>query len=299
MLDEKKLLKSLEGVSEKECKRFEDFLAGHTLKEFKSDRGAVPYYLCGEGPRTIMTFAGGWGGPQLIYDTILGFENKNRMIVIDISLFDDPEAMSEGVNQVLDHEKIGPVVLIGQSASGITAQSYFKRNPNRVDGLVLTNTLAPRIERCKKWALWLLQIFPISIMKALARKKLMKLGEFEKEIPPDIQERRRFASALFGAMMDHYFTRQNITNMLKLAYAFNEKDGYRPGAFENWQGKVLLITSEDDPYYKDVALLQEGLPNSEVFKFPTGYKHVAPQINRDEFHARIQTFIDELDEVSS
>lgn len=299
MLDETKLLKSLEGVSEKEFKRFKDFLEGHTLKELTSSKGAIPYCLCGQGPRTIMTFAGGWGGPQLLYDTILGFEGKNRMIVIDISPFDEPDAMSEGVNQVLDHEKIGQVVLIGQSASGITAQSYFKRNPDRVDGLVLTNTLAPRIERCKKWVLPLLQVFPISIMKALAKKKLSKLGEFEKEVPPEIQERRRFASALFGAMMDHYFTRQNITNMLKLAYAFNEKDGYTSGEFKNWQGKVLLITSEDDPYYPDVALLETGLPNTEVFKFPKGFKHVAPQIHRDEFHARIQSFIDSLSKPAS
>ncbi|MFC2142003.1 alpha/beta fold hydrolase [Acidobacteriota bacterium] len=294
MLDENKLLQSLEGVSDTECNRFKAFLESHTLKVLPHSRGSIPYYLCGQGPRTIMTFAGGWGGPQLIYDTILGFEGKNRMIVIDISPFDDPDAMSDGVNQVLDNEEIGNVVLIGQSASGITAQSYFKRNTERVDGLVLTNTLAPRIERCKKWALWLLQVFPISIMKSLARKKLMKLGEFEKEIPPGIQERRRFASSLFGAMMDQYFTRQNITNILKLAYAFNEKDGYRPGEFKDWQGKILLITSEDDPYFPDVALLEAGLPNTEVFKFPTGFKHVAPQINRDEFHARIQEFVDGL-----
>ena len=160
MLDERKLLKSLKGVSEKELKRFKVFLESHTMKEYSSSNGAIPYYLCGEGSQTIMTFAGGWGGPQLIYDTILGFENKNRMIVIDISLFDNPDAMSEGANRILDHEKIGPVILMGQSASGITAQSYFKRNPDRVDGLVLTNTLAPRIERCKKWALWLLKSSP-------------------------------------------------------------------------------------------------------------------------------------------
>jgi hypothetical protein len=94
--------------------------------------------------------------------------------------------------------------------------------------------------------------------------------------------------------MDQYFTKRNITNMLKLAYCFNEKDGYRPGELADWQGKVLLITSEDDPYYPDVELLEAGLPNTEVYKFPTGYKHVAPQINRDEFQARIQAFIDSL-----
>jgi pimeloyl-ACP methyl ester carboxylesterase len=294
LLDEKKLLESLEGVSETELRRFKAFLETHELKEDPSSEGLISYYICGEGPKTILTFAGGWGGPQLLYETILGFEGRNRVIVIDISSFGEPDAMAEGVDQVLDHEELDRIILMGQSASGITAQSYFKRNPERVAGLVLTNTLAPRIERCKKWALWLLQIFPISLMKALAKKKLTKLGDFEKEIPSQIQERRRFVSVLFGAMMEHYFTRQNITNMLKLAFAFNERDGYTAGEFTDWQGKVLLITSEDDPYYPDVALLEAGLPNTEVFKFPTGYKHVAPQINRDEFHRQIQCFIDGL-----
>ncbi len=294
MLDEKKLLESLEDAPEKELLRFRDFLNNHTLREFEVSEGTVPYYLCGEGPKTLMTFAGGWGGPQLLYDTILGFESKVRLIVIDISLYDDTDAMTAGVNRILDHEQIDKVVLIGQSASGITAQSYFKRSPGRVEGLILTNTLAPRIERCKKWALWLLQVIPISLIKALARKKLTKLGEFEREIAPEIQDRRRFAAALFGAMMEHYINRQNLTNMLKLAFSFNEKDTYTPGEFQRWQGRILLVTSEDEPYYKDVELLQAGLPNTEVFMLPTGFKHVAPQIYRDEFHARIQSFIDAL-----
>jgi pimeloyl-ACP methyl ester carboxylesterase len=295
MLDEKNLLESLKDAPEKELERFKAFLESHTIQEFEGSEGAVPYYMCGEGPKTLMTFAGGWGGPQLLYDTVLGFEGRNRVIVIDVSLYDDADVMTKGVNQILDREQIGKVVLIGQSASGITAQSYFKRSPGCVEGLVLTNTLAPRIERCKKWALWLLKVFPISLLKALARKKLTKLGEFGKEITPEVQERRRFAAALFGAMMDHYINRKNLTNMLKLAFAFNEKDAYTPGEFEGWQGRVLLITSEDEPYFKDVEILQSGLPNTEVFLLPTGFKHVAPQIHRDEFQARIQAFIVETE----
>lgn len=295
MLDEKKLLESLRGVSDTEYKRFEAFLAAHTLKYIQSGDVAIPYYHCGEGSRTILTFAGGWGGPQLLFETILGFERRNRMVVIDVSDFDNPEDFSQAANQVLDKERVPRVILMGQSASGITAQVYFTRNQGRVDGIVLTNTLAPRPERSKKWALWLLQILPFSLLKALAKKKLTKLGEFEQEIPAEILERRRFAGALMAGMMDHYITRRKTMNMLKLAFAFNEQDQYRQGDLAGWQGRALLITSEDDPYYKDVALLEAGIPNSEVHRLPTGYKHLAPQILRDEFHARIQSFIDGLD----
>jgi pimeloyl-ACP methyl ester carboxylesterase len=295
MLDEQKLLESLQGVSDTEYKRFEAFLTSHTMKYVQSGNVTIPYYHCGEGPRTILIFAGGWGGPQLVFETILGFEEKNRIVVIDVSDFDNPEDFSLAANLVLEEEQVPRVILMGQSASGITAQVYFKRNYDRVDAMVLTNTLAPRPERSKKWALWLLQVFPFSLLKALAKKKLTKLRDVVEEIPADVKERRRFAGALMAGMMDHYITRHKTINMLKLAFAFNEQDKYLPGDLAGWRGKALLVTSEDDPYYKDVALLEEGLPNSEVFKLPQGFKHLAPQILRDEFHARIQKFIDGLD----
>jgi pimeloyl-ACP methyl ester carboxylesterase len=295
MLDEQKLLESLRGVSDTEYQRFEAFLKSHTMKYVRSENVTIPYYHCGEGPRTILIFAGGWGGPQLVFETILGFERKNRMVVIDVSDFDNPEDFSQAVNMVLEKEHVPRVILMGQSASGITAQVYFKRNFERVDGMVLTNTLAPRPERSKKWALWLLQVLPFSLLKALAKKKLIKLGEFAQEMPAEVKERRRFAGALMAGMMDFYITRRKTMNMLKLAFAFNEQGKYSPDDLAGWRGEALLVTSEDDPYYKDVALLEAGIPNSEVFKLPIGFKHLAPQMHRDEFHSRIQSFIDGLE----
>jgi pimeloyl-ACP methyl ester carboxylesterase len=202
--------------------------------------------------------------------------------------------MRRGINQVLDAEHVDSVVVVGQSLSGIIAQSYFKRHFRRVDGLVLTNTLAPRKERSKKWVLALLKVFPLGLLKPLVRRKLTRLGEFHKEIAPDIQERRRFAMALIGCMIDSYWTKRNTLNILKLAFAFNERDGYTVKSFPGWTGRALIITSPDDPYYADAGLLMNNLPNSEKYEFPPGYGHTAPQIHRDVFHKIIQEFIDRL-----
>jgi hypothetical protein len=95
--------------------------------------------------------------------------------------------------------------------------------------------------------------------------------------------------------MDFYFTKKNTVNTLKIAYAFNEKDGYSEGEFAGWQGKALIMTSEDDPGYPDVEVLLKYLPNAELYKFPMGFKHVAPQVYREEFLAEIQRFIDQLE----
>ncbi len=296
MLDEQKLLDSVKEISENEYAKFRDFLQTHSLKYIETDGKSISYYCCGTGKKTILTFAGGWGPPLMLYDRISGLEGNNRMVVIDISAFDDIDDMCRGINQVLQAEKIHQVVLFGQSMTGIMAQSYLKRNRERVEGIILANTIAPRIERCKKWALVLLQILPISFIRFFAKKKLSQLAEYEQEIPEETKQSMLFKAVLLKNIMDSYFTKKNTVNTLKVAYAFNEKDGYSEGEFERWNGKTLIISSEDDPGYPDVEIFRKFLPNAEIFKLPTGFKHVAPQIYRDEFHAEIQRFIDQLED---
>jgi pimeloyl-ACP methyl ester carboxylesterase len=292
MLDERKLLESLEGISDSEHAKLRGFLNTHSIKNTEVNGKDIFYYCCGAGPRTILTFAGGWGPPQMLYDRILDLEKKNRMVVIDISAFDDLDDMCDSINQILDVEKVERVVLFGQSATGIVAQSYFKRNKEKVEGIILANTIAPRTERCKKWALVLFQILPISLIKLFAKKKMTQLGSYEKEIPENVKQTMLFKMEFLKNVMDFYFTRTNTLNTLKVAYAFNEKDGYSTGEFEGWKGKTLIITSEDDPYYPDVDIFLMYLPHAELFKLPNGFKHVAPQVYRDEFHAEIQKFMD-------
>jgi pimeloyl-ACP methyl ester carboxylesterase len=294
MIDERSL-EILKKASAVEFGRFETFLKSHQARRLETRGKALPYYACGTGRMTLLTFAGGWGGIELAYETVLGFESRNRVVVIDVSAFDDPEDLGRGINCVLEAEGIGRVVVMGQSLSGIIGQSYFKRHFHRVDGLVLTNTLAPRKERSKKWALALLKALPLGLMKPLVRRRLTRLGEFRKEIPPDVLERRKFAMDLIGCMVDSYWTKRNTLNILKLAFAFNERDGYTVESFPGWMGKALIITSPDDPYYADAGVLMSNLPNAEKFEFPPGYGHTTPQIHRDVFHKVIQEFIDRLE----
>jgi len=287
---------ALQKVSPAEFERFQDFLRSHQERSLEEGGKVIPYYACGKGRRALLTFAGGWGGIELAYETILGFERRNRVVVIDVSAFDDPADMGRGINRILDAEHVDRVVVHGQSLAGIIGQSYFKRHSRRVDGLVLTNTLAPRKERSKKWALALLKVLPLGLLKPIVRRKLTRLGEFPKEIAPDVLERRRFAMALIGCMIDGYWTKKNTLNILKLAFAFNERDGYTVESFPDWRGRALIITSPDDPYYPDAGLLMKNLPNSEKYEFPSGFGHTAPQIHRDLFHRIIQEFIDRLEE---
>lgn len=284
----------LKKTSPVEFERFQDFLKSHKKRQLDDGGRRISYYACGTGRTALITFAGGWGGIELAYETVLGFERRNRVVVVDVSAFDNPEDMGWGINRVLDAEHVGHVVVMGQSLAGIIGQSYFKRHYRRVDGLVLTNTLSPRKERSKKWALTMLKLLPLGWIKPLVRRKVTRFGEFQKEIPPDVLERRKFAMALLGCMVDRYWTKRNTLNILKLAFAFNERDGYTAESFPGWTGGALIITSPDDPYYRDAGLLMDNLPNAEKYEFAPGYGHTAPQIYRDVFHKVIQDFVDRL-----
>jgi hypothetical protein len=44
-----------------------------------------------------------------------------------------------------------------------------------------------------------------------------------------------------------------------------------------------------------VELLQSLLPQTEVFKLPTGFHHVAPMIYREELYTEIRSFLEDLD----
>jgi len=285
----------LRKVSPSEFERFRAFLESHQERRLEAEGKVLPYYSCGTGQRALLTFAGGWGGVELTYETVLGFERRNRVVVIDVSAFDDPDELGRGINRVLDAERVDRVVVVGQSLSGIVGQSYFKRHFGRVDGLVLTNTPAPKKERSQRWALALFKLIPLGLLKPLLRRKAARLAEFREKIPPEVQERRKFAAALMGCMIDGYWTKKNLLNIFKQAFTFNEKDAANPDSFPGWKGKSLIITSPDDPYYSDVGLLMKNLPRAEKHEFPSGFGHTAPQIHRDQFHRIIQDFVDSLD----
>jgi len=287
-------LQYLDRVSPAEAARFRRYLESHHEISLEVNDRRITYLSCGTGRWTLLTFAGGWGGTELAYDFVLGFESRHRVLVVDVGVFGEPEDMAGGIDRVLEQEGIGPLVVVGQSLAGIIAQAYFRRNFVKVDGLILTHTLAPRPESNRKWAPALFALLPMSLLKKLLRRKMTRLGDVDLAVPPAVRERRQFATALLGCMADGYWTKEGLLNVLRMVMAINAGDGYTRDSFPGWQGKALVVTSPDDPYYSDAGRLLETLPNSRKHELPGGYGHMAPMILRDDYHALIQNFINGL-----
>jgi len=295
MIGISELPSSLESESPAEFARFSGFLDTHAERTLSHGGVEIPFCVCGRGARTILTLAGGWGGIEMLYETILGFEEHNRMVIVDISVFEDPTEMSRGIDLVLDEEQVDRVVLMGQSLSGILAHLYFHERADRVDALVLTNTPAPKRERNKRWGRILFACLPFPLLRVLLRRKMRGFERFDRELPPAVEERRRFARRIMVSITERAFTRERISRILKLCWRFNERGEYSAHELRDWNGRALLVTSEDDPYHSDAGILESALPAAEQYCLPSGFGHMAPQICLQEFQSAIQGFIDRLE----
>jgi pimeloyl-ACP methyl ester carboxylesterase len=290
-LDAKTIEKYFDGVSKKELQRFQDFLAAHPIKHTDFKGKSIPYCICGEGQKTMLTFSGGHSGPWAVYSSVLAFKREFRMVVIDFSSCDNLDDFNQRVNHVLGMEGVDRVCVTGQSLSGMFAQSYFRRNVDRVEAMVLTNTPAPKKERNKKAALTIFRIVPSFLLKPLLKRSLGRLGKIEATISPEIEDRLRFRMALLRHDMDRMASKKTLLDLIRMLFEFNEKDSAPIENIERWPGKVLIVTSEDEPYREDVEFLMSHYPHTELYSFPAGFRHAAPLIQMEKFQSLIRDFL--------
>jgi pimeloyl-ACP methyl ester carboxylesterase len=217
------------------------------------------------------------------------FEKKYKVIAPDVSRVCHLDEVIDILNRILDAKGIDTVIVVGGSGAGITAQSYFKRNFNKVEMMVLYNTFGPKKERNKRAGLWIIRILPGFILRPLFLRKLSRLASAE--IPSEAEARVEFNMELLKEMFITTFNKKALLSALKLVFEFNEKDTYKLEDFKEWDGKVLVITAEDEPYFKDTGDLINNLPNAETFTFPKGVGHMAPLIYPDKFFGMIDDFL--------
>jgi len=191
------------------------------------------------------------------------------------------------------------VTMVGQSLGGVVAQVIASRHPEVVEGLVLSNTcslsgnmskagyqdLMKIIESQRKFKKWL-AFLPFPLIKRMMRWAVMK-----KKTDGFTAQEKAAMEELCGAMME-LLTKPYEQHMIDFLCDAEHYFGMTRNDFAPWEGRVLLILSEDDTTFtpacrEDLIAL---MPSPTVVTDLTG-GHLALMVRLEQYADLVTKFI--------
>ena len=216
------------------------------------------YYQNPQAKATLVLLTGGIGLSDLFYKHFARFARDFSVLTFDYQLqFGDNGEFADAVAELLRHLK-EKVWLVGQSLGGVVAQVIASRHPEVVEGLVLSNTcslsgnmskagyqdLMKIIESQRKFKKWL-AFLPFPLIKRMMRWAVMK-----KKTDGFTAQEKAAMEELCGAMME-LLTKPYEQHMIDFLCDAEHYFGMTRNDFAPWEGRVLLILSEDDTTFPD------------------------------------------------
>lgn len=251
------------------------------------------YIACGEGSETIMMLPGAPGRAETAFQHILALEDKYRIIAPNypapLSRLND---MLDGLAGILSAEGTIKAHLAGGSYSGLIAQSFVRRYPNKVSSLILSDTGVPRRDRAKKYErnLLLLKSLPLSAIRALWR-----LGAYKylQELTSDKDFWRAYFRQLIATI-----TKQECVGRLQIWIEFDRTSRFTPHDLANWPGKILILEADTDATFppKERAALHRLYPQARAITFNQG-GHAASISHRGAYIEAMRRFLEDSNKV--
>lgn len=204
------------------------------------------YTAVGMGPEGLMLFPGAVGSGDVFFQLVPRLSDRYRLIMITLPLLSGLEHLMQGLEVLLDVEKVDRVAMVGSSFGGMVAQAFLFRHPERTTKVVLSATAPPRPGRAdenERWH-WVYRVIPIPLMRILLRLLLRAL--FKKvSVEPDFW-RRFYAQAISD------FTRADLECRYRLALDFDRGHPEAPD-LSAWSGQMLVIQGSRDKMITQAA----------------------------------------------
>ncbi len=282
-----------------------------TLAEFRRDYPAATFTVSGGKPftyryyqnpnakATLVLLTGGIGLSDLFYKHFARFARDFSVLTFDYQLqFGDNGEFADAVAELLRYLD-ETVWLVGQSLGGVVAQVIASRHPDVVEGLVLSNTcslsgsmseagyqdLMKMIESQRKFKKWL-AFLPFPLIKGMMRWAVMK-----KKTDGFTPQEKAAMEELCDAMME-LLTKPYERHMIDFLCDAERYFGMSREDFAPWEGRVLLILSEDDTTFSPACKrdLIDLMPRPTVVTGLTG-GHLALLVRLDEYADLVTDFI--------
>ncbi len=268
---------------------YDEFIRTHPKTRLEYKGQSLEYIVCGHGPHTMLIppHISGLFPSEMGYRHILGFESQFRIIAPSLIESDSLDDIAASLLHVMEKEGAGPAILFGQSGSGITAQVFFRRYSRHVAGMILVNTVAPGHPSPKTPLFALFRLLPAALLRIVFKREFMKLLD-STGLPPDLAARVQMSRALLNECFEARFSKRSLAIDMQNALKFNAEGFVEPERLKDWQGCILIVTSEDDAGFEDSKLLSEKLPNASLLVLEKGYGHLAPAAKSQEVRQAIE-----------
>ncbi|MBN2146519.1 MAG: alpha/beta hydrolase [Anaerolineales bacterium] len=274
---------------------YHEFIRTHPKSRLDYHGQTLEYIVCGNGPHTLLMppHISSLFPLEMGYRQILAFESQLKVIALSLIETNRLDEIAASLLYVLEKEASDPVILFGQSGSGITAQVFFRRYFQRVAGMILVNTVAPGHPAPRTPLFRLIKLIPSALLKLIFTRKLLKQIDTV-NLPGELIPKLELSRTLLCETLKGRFSKRVLTIDLRNALQFNAEGFVDLGLFSAWPGRNLIITSEDDAGYEDSKTLSEKLPNASLLLLEKGYGHLAPLVKSQEMYQAVSQWVAEL-----
>jgi maspardin len=280
------------GVPPEQVRELIEFRTSHPCLTFESNGMTWRYQRDGGGERAVLFLPGGLQCGEAWFRYMNHFRDAGR--VLSITFPDDVHRMIDVIDALetlMRIERLDALSVVGTSLGGMIAQMLVRRCPQRILRLVIANTSHPDPQYAKKLQvrLPLMRILPAGLLHFLTKKRLARYGQSYRHLA------KRFYDAYLIEHGLYYTTRAWIANHYRLIIDFCLRQRFTPADLASWNGRILLVESEDDLFPESTrAELRALYPRASLHRFGKGAGH-SPSVTCEEEYRRMLEGFFEVD----
>lgn len=196
------------------------------------------YYRLGAGS-PVLWLSGGLRRAALGFAFLTTLAARHTVIAPDYPPVRTINQFMVAFDSILAAEGVDSFALAGQSYGGMLAQAYLAHRPNDINRLVLSSAGPADYGRA-----WLpLETLAISLARVLPERVLMNLlagGLVRLAKRADIRD-------AIGSIVRQELCRDDVVSHFAVAADLIRTRVVTPGAFQRWNGRVVVLRAENDP----------------------------------------------------
>lgn len=279
-------------VPAEQVERLKEFRRAHPVKRLTFGGADWEYISCGRGTQALLLLPGALSVGESTFPIITAFEKEYRIVAPSYALSQTMTGLCKGIAHILETEGVDRAHVLGGSYGGLVAQYFVRLYPDKTSSLILSHTflMSPKLELPLKIMGKLFHNLPQSLFVPLVKMRLNKmlLSTLRRRKHPEYEFWRAYLNeAIASDRLKEVAVHQNEC-LLELA----RRPQFTPDDLKEWQGKILIIDSDDDPAIraKDRELLRKTYPQAEVQTFHDA-GHASSILKREEAFSIIRNFL--------